>query len=142
MAVSHRNNIFVASSGSSWSRGGPRDCGIVNLVPPPEKLGVNADIDPRDQQPNKGEPQQTPLPPIDEPKPREAKHGGISQHRRKRIKQLYLLRCVMRLRRDFAFLRPPSMGRDLRSSASDATSYLILTTATLWARRSVCDWAG
>jgi hypothetical protein len=95
MAVSHRNNIFVASSGSSWSRGRPRDCGIVNLVPPPEKLCVNADIDPRDQQPNKGEPQQTPLPPIDEPKPREAKHGGISQHRRKRIKQLYLLRCVM-----------------------------------------------
>ena len=94
MAVSHRNNIFAALSGSCWSRR-PRDCGIVNLVPPPEKLGVNADIDPRDQQPNKGKPQKPPLRPIDEPKPREAKRGGISQHRRKRIKQLYLLRCVM-----------------------------------------------
>jgi hypothetical protein len=29
-------------------------------MPPPEKLGVDSETDPRDQQPNKGEPEQPP----------------------------------------------------------------------------------
>jgi hypothetical protein len=67
-------------------------------MPQPEKLGIDSETDPHAQQPNKREPEQPPMLPLNEPKPREAERSGVSQDRRDGTEQLNplcrLLDCV------------------------------------------------